>query len=155
MSDSDRFVPRVPGVQYGILDELTGYAVRRAQIRMYEFFISALTPWNITPPRFSALTIVSLNPGLKLTELARIMGIARSGVVALVDVLEEMGYMQRLPVPGDARAFALALTDKGQEDLKAITAAVQAQDQKASAALTPQEQALMREMLLRLSDAPN
>ncbi len=155
MSDPDRFVPRVPGVQYGVLDELTGYAVRRAQIRTYEFFIAALEPWGITPPRFSAMTIVSLNPGLKLTELARIMGIARSGVVALVDVLEEMGYMVRLPVPGDLRAFALALTEKGQRDLVEITKAVQASDQRAAKMLSPEEQAQLREMLLRISDAPN
>jgi DNA-binding MarR family transcriptional regulator len=155
MSDPDRFVPRVPGIQYGVLDELTGYAVRRAQIRTYEFFIAALEAWNITPPRFSAMTIVSLNPGLKLTELAKIMGIARSGVVALVDVLEEMGYMERLPVAGDLRAFALALTDKGQRDLVEITKAVKASDQRAASMLSADEQALLRELLLRISDAPN
>ena len=52
MSDSELFVAHVPGIQYGVLDSLVGYAVRRAQIRMYETFIVALEPWGITPPRF-------------------------------------------------------------------------------------------------------
>lgn len=154
MADPDRFVPRVPGVRYGVLDELTGYAVRRAQIRLYEFFDAALAPWSITPQRFSAMTIVSLNPGLKLIELARVMGIARSGVVALVDVLEEMGYMARQTVPGDARAFSLVLTAKGQRDLVEITRAVKAQDDEVTRMLGDSELVTLRAMLLRISDAP-
>ncbi|MEY4765749.1 MAG: hypothetical protein RI907_2422 [Pseudomonadota bacterium] len=154
MADNDRFVPRVPGIRYGILDELTGYAVRRAQIRLYEFFESALASWSITPQRFSAMTIVSLNPGLKLTDLARIMGIARSGVVALVDALEALNYMERQTVPGDARAFALVLTDKGERDLVEITRAVQACDQEATRMLADSDLSTLRAMLLRISDAP-
>jgi DNA-binding MarR family transcriptional regulator len=153
MSDPDHFIARVPGIQYGVLDTLLGYAVRRAQIRMYETFIAALEPWRITPPRFSALVIVSLNPGLKLTQLARIMGIARSGAVILVDALEEMGYMARMPVPEDRRAFSLVLTDKGEADLQAITQAVVKQDQEATRMLASADQATLREMLLRISDA--
>jgi len=153
MSDPDQFIARVPGIQYGVLDTLTGYAVRRAQIRMYEAFIAALEPWRITPPRFSALVIVSLNPGLKLTQLAKIMGIARSGAVILVDALEEMGYMVRMPVPEDRRAFSLQLTDKGQQDLIAITQAVKRHDEEATRRLGAEEQSSLRGMLMRLSDA--
>ena len=79
MTDDDHYVAHVPGVQYGVLDQLTGYAVRRAQIRMYESFIAALEPWRITPPRFSALVIVSLNPGLKLTQYD-------------LEMIQEVGY---------------------------------------------------------------
>ena len=49
MSDSELFVAHVPGIQYGVLDSLMGYAVRRAQIKQYEAFIAALEPWGITP----------------------------------------------------------------------------------------------------------
>lgn len=154
MSEQDSFVARVPGIQYGVLDSFTGYAVRRAQIRLYENFIRALEPWRITPPRYAAMVIVSLNPGLKLSDLARIMGIARSGVVILVDALEELGYMQRLPAPEDRRAFSLALTDKGQVDLAAITAAVRQQDDQATRTLTQDEQTELHRLLRKISEAP-
>jgi DNA-binding MarR family transcriptional regulator len=154
MSEPDHFVARVPGIQYGVLDSLMGYAVRRAQIRMYETFIAALEPWRITPPRFSALVIVSLNPGLKLTQLAKIMGIARSGAVILVDALEEMGYMVRLPVPEDRRAFSLQLTDKGRADLVEITQAVEAQDGHVVAGLSLDEQQALQRLLLKLCETP-
>lgn len=150
MNDNDLFVARVPGIQYGVLDSLIGYAVRRAQIKMYETFILALEPWGITPPRFSAMVIVSLNPGLKLTQLARIMGIARSGAVILVDALEELGYMQRLPAPEDRRAFSLALTDKGKADLVKITEVVEAQDAQVTQPLSASEQAELHRLLFKL-----
>ncbi len=151
MQDPDHFVPRVPGIDYGVLDTLLGYAVRRAQIQLYEDFIASLAPWGITPPRFSAMVIVSRNPGLKLTQLARIMGIARSGAVILVDALEDLGYMERQPAPEDRRAFSLALTPKGLQDLVDITAAVQAHDARMAQALSASEQGQLREWLLRLS----
>jgi DNA-binding MarR family transcriptional regulator len=150
MSDSELFVAQVPGIQYGVLDNLMGYAIRRAQIKMYETFIVALEPWGITPPRFSAMVIVSLNPGLKLTQLAKIMGIARSGAVILVDALEELSYIQRLPSTEDRRAFSLALTAKGKADLIKITATVQKQDDAVAHSLNAAEQTELHRLLLKL-----
>jgi DNA-binding MarR family transcriptional regulator len=152
MQETDPFVPRVPGIDYGVLDTLLGYAVRRAQIRLYEDFVASLSQWGITPPRFSAMVIVSHNPGLKLTQLAKVMGIARSGAVILVDALEELGYMQRHPVPEDRRAFSLALTKKGQADLAAITAAVQLHDERMAQSLAPDEQSQLREWLMLIGE---
>jgi DNA-binding MarR family transcriptional regulator len=152
-SDPEVFITHMPGVQYGVLDTLLGYAVRRTQIRMYEDFIASLAPWGITPPRFSAMVFVSLNPGLKLTQLSKIMGIARSGVVMLVDALEALGYMVREPAPEDRRAFSLRLTDKGAQDLQAITAAVQAHDTRVSTLLDKAEQAELKRLLGKLCDA--
>ena len=151
MHDTDPFVPRVPGIDYGVLDSLLGYAVRRAQIRLYEDFVSSLAPWGITPPRFSAMVIVSRNPGLKLTQLAKVMGIARSGAVILVDALEDLGYMQRMAVPEDRRAFSLSLTPKGLADLAAIVDAVKAHDERMACMLSPAEQLQLRQQLIRLA----
>lgn len=147
-SPQSGFNPHVPGIDYGVLDSLVGYGVRRAQIAIYNDFLPALEAWNITPPRFSALVIISRNQGLKLTELADVLGIARSGVVALIDTLSEMGYVERLEVPGDRRAYGLALTALGKKDLRQIEQAVIKQDQRAAHRLTQEE----RQQLLALLD---
>lgn len=149
----DHFEPHVPGIDYGVLDSLVGYGVRRAQIVIYEDFIRTLAPWSITPQRFSALTVISRNASLKLTELARVLGIARSGAVLLVDALAAMGYVERQPAPGDRRAYGLALTPKGASDLKAITAAVCEHDRRMVAALSA-EDALQLARLLRQVAGP-
>ncbi|WP_459617509.1 MarR family winged helix-turn-helix transcriptional regulator [Bordetella sp. 2513F-2] len=142
----ERFDPHVSGIDYGALDELVGYAIRRAQIRIYEDFLEALASWDITPQRYSALTLIAANPGLKLTDLARILGIARSGAVQLVDQLQEMGYVQRRDAEHDRRAYALAATASGRRALAAITRAVREHDRRISAGLTQEE----RERLIAL-----
>ncbi|EHK66615.1 MarR family winged helix-turn-helix transcriptional regulator [Achromobacter arsenitoxydans] len=131
----EHFDPHVPGIQYGALDDLVGYAIRRAQILIYEDFLSALAPWDITPQRYSALTLIAANASLKLTDLARILGIARSGAVQLVNQLQDLGYVERQEAERDRRAYALAMTPDGRAALAAITAAVQDHDARISAKL--------------------
>ena len=152
-SEEGQFNPRVPGVDYGVLDQLLGYSVRRAQIVMYEDFIASLAPWQVTPPRFSALVIISRNAGLKLTELANILGIARSGAVALIDSLEGLGHVERRPSPTDRRALGLFMTPKGEQDLVAIIEAVQAHDRRAAGSLTAAEFAQLNLLLSKVMAA--
>lgn len=145
--EDGHFNPKVPGVEYGVLDSLLGYAVRRTQIVMYEDFIASLARWHITPPRFSSMVIIDRNPSLKLTELANVLGIARSGAVALVDSLEELGYVRRVPSPTDKRALGLELTDKGRVDLARVIQAVQEHDRRMARHLNPGEQAQLLVLL--------
>lgn len=147
----DRFEPRVPGVNYGVLDRLVGFALRRAQLLLYEDFVASLAAWNITPPRFSALVIIDHNPNLKLTELARILGVARSGAVTLIDALTALGYVVRQDSPTDKRAFRLALTPKGKRALTAITSAVEQHDKRIVSMLNPGEQSQLMELLRRMA----
>ena len=128
--------PHAPGVDCGVLDTLVGYSVRRAQMAIHDDFVLALAPWHMTPQRFSALTIISRNANLKLTQLAHILGIARSGAVLLVDALAAMGYVERRPSPQDRRAYGLALTPKGVVDLRAITEAVHEHDRRIAACMS-------------------
>lgn len=148
--EAGAFEPHLPGFDYGVLDTLVGYAIRRAQIRLYEDFVRSLAQWNITPPRFSALVLISSNPGLKLTDLAKLMGIARSGAVLLVDALEEMKLVARRPALKDKRAYSLALTSTGRKTLEAASAAVMEHDARISRELSAQEKDALRRMLDRI-----
>ena len=147
----DHFDPHVPGVSYGVLDSLIGYALRRAQLRLYEDFVESLAPWNITPPRFSALVIIDHNPDLKLTDLARILGVARSGAVTLIDALSAQGYVSRQASRSDRRAFRLVLTAKGKRALSEITQAVQQHDRRIVSMLSAEEQQRLMELLRRMA----
>jgi DNA-binding MarR family transcriptional regulator len=145
----------VPGsdvarIDYGVLGTLVGYSVRRAQLRVYEDFIASLEPWSITPARFAALVIIDANPDLKLTQLANILDVARSGAVSLVDALEEPGYVARHPSPTDGRAFGLRITTRGSKALAKITAAVEAHDRRVTAALSAKERAQLKALLDRM-----
>lgn len=137
----------MPGIEYGVLENLVGYAIRRAQIRIYQDFLDAMAERAITPPRFSAMTIIHGNSGMKLTELSRAMGIARSGAVEVVNSLEKLGYVARTDSATDRRAFALVLTESGNLALQEITVAIQAHDERISRRLSPNEQVELRRLL--------
>lgn len=138
---------QVSGVEYGVLDKLVGYAIRRAQIRIYQDFLDAMEAWSITPPRFSAMTIIYCNQGMKLTYLSQAMGIARSGAVEVVNSLEKLGYVTRTDSTTDRRAFALSLTASGEQALQGITSAIEEHDARISARLTQDEQSELRRLL--------
>ncbi|MCK9513402.1 MAG: MarR family transcriptional regulator [Pigmentiphaga sp.] len=146
----ESFDPHIEGVSYGQLDHLIGYAVRRAQIRLYEDFAETLQPWNITPQRFSAFTLIHNNPGIKPTELARAMGIARSGVVIILDWLEAAGYVRRIGEQSDKRTLALEVSVAGARALAQISAAVAAHDSRMSTRLDASEKQQLMMLLDRL-----
>jgi len=75
---------------------------------------------GLTPTQLSALATVDRIGPLRLGDLAAAEGIAPSTLTRLVTVLEERGYVERCPVPGDARASTLAITSDGHAVLELI-----------------------------------
>ncbi len=75
---------------------------------------------GLTPTQLSALATVDRAGPLRLGDLAAAEGIAPSTLTRLVTVLEERGYVQRCPVPGDARASTLTIAPEGHEALERI-----------------------------------
>jgi DNA-binding MarR family transcriptional regulator len=141
-------IHRVPGLDYGVLDQLLGYALRRAQVGMFLAFHAATRGVDITPPRFTALVIVSANPGIGQSALGKVLGIARSGAMLLTDWMEARGLAERRRRPDDARAWGVHLTPRGEKMVAAMKRRVAAEDRKRAGVLSARE----RRELLRLLD---
>ena len=137
---------KVPGVDYDLLDELLGYALRRAQVALFHAFYQATRGMDITPPRFTALVIIGANPGLSQSVLGRVLGIARSGAMHLTDWFEGRGLVERKHRPNDGRAWGLYLTRRGEELVARMKARVLQYDRDRARALSARE----RRELLRL-----
>lgn len=75
---------------------------------------------GLTPTKISALSTVERSGPMRLGDLAAAEGIAPSTLTRLVTALEELGYVERCPVPGDARASTLAVTARGHAVLQRI-----------------------------------
>jgi len=75
---------------------------------------------GLTPTQLSALATVERAGPLRLGDLAAAEGIAPSTLTRLVTALEERGYVDRCPVPGDARASTLAIAPAGRAVLERI-----------------------------------
>jgi DNA-binding MarR family transcriptional regulator len=152
-SDSISFNARIEGINYDILEELIGYAVRRAQLSIYEDFAASLGTEGITPQRFSSLVIIGSNPGISQTRLSEVMGIARSGVVSIIDSFEKAGLVERQE-SGDRRSYNLHLTKEGQRQLKKYKNAVKEHDNRIAQQLTASERQQLRELLGKLCITP-
>lgn len=139
-------IARVPGLDYDVLDELLGYALRRAQVGMFLAFHAATHGEDITPPRFTALVIVGANPGIGQSALGQVLGIARSGAMMLTDWMQERGLVERRRRPNDGRAWGVHLTPRGEKLIADMKRRVGAEDRKRAAVLAPKE----RRELLRL-----
>lgn len=132
----------VPGVDYGLLDGLLGYALRRAQNALYLDFHRATAEWDVSPQRFAALVLISCNPGMRQGLLGQAMGLHRSGALRLTDWLTDQGWAERRDAADDARAWGLHLTPLGRRRLVKLEAAVAAHDSALLAALGEQAPAL-------------
>jgi len=139
---------RVPGLDYGVLDQLLGYSLRRAQVALFLAFHAATHGKHITPPRFTALVIVGANPGISQSTLGAALGIARSGAMLLTNWMVGRGLVERRRRPDDGRAWGLHLTRRGTRAVDEMKTAVVAEDRRRAATLSAGE----RRELLRLLD---
>ena len=79
----------------GELSDLLGYALKRAQLRLYEDFLKCVAPLQLTPAQFSVLLLLEKNPGRNQTEVAGALGILRPNFVAMLDGLESRNLCVR------------------------------------------------------------
>ncbi|TAK44804.1 MAG: MarR family transcriptional regulator [Betaproteobacteria bacterium] len=142
---------RVAGLDYGVLDELLGYALRRAQVAMFLAFHAATRGQDITPPRFTALVIVGANPGISQTALGNVLGIARSGAMVLTDWFQARGLIARRRAPDDRRAWGLHLTARGERMVRSMTRKVVALDRRRAAVLNGEERRQLLSLLNKLA----
>jgi DNA-binding MarR family transcriptional regulator len=104
-------------VQLGELSELLGYALKRAQLKVFEDFLQCVAPVQLTPAQFSVLLLLDNNPGRNQTEIANTLGILRPNFVAMLDSLESRDLCTRMRSANDRRSHILMLTEKGRSVL--------------------------------------
>lgn len=127
-----------------------GYLVRRLDARIAQSFHAALSEESITPARFTALSIIAANPGVRQTDLARELGIARPAALKLVNILDSLGLIECHPVPSDKRISAIMLSKLGREKLSIIEQKVQAHEERLTKNLTQAELQQLMGLLSRL-----
>src|SRR6478609_6416393 len=104
-------------LQLGELSDLLGYALKRAQLKVFEDFLRCVSSLQLTPAQFSVLLLMENNPGRNQTEIANTLGILRPNFVAMLDVLESRELCVRVRSAHDRRSHNLMLTDKGRTTL--------------------------------------
>ena len=90
---------------------------QRVRARLRERF-------SISLPRFDLMAQLERNPqGVKMGELSRRLMVTGGNVTGITDQLVAEGLVERRPIPGDRRAFAVRLTPRGKRAFDAMAAA--------------------------------
>ena len=121
------------------LDELIGYALRRAQLKVFQHLVSRLVAFDLRPAQFTALAIIQQNPGLMQADLARALAIEPPQAVVLLNKLESRGLAVRVRCKPDKRSYGIFLSKAGETLLKQLREVAAQSDLDATAALSAEE----------------
>jgi DNA-binding MarR family transcriptional regulator len=113
---SDEF--EAPELMFAELDNLLGYLLRRAQGAMHRDFMSAVVDLEFTQKQAATCWLIQANPGVSQAEVAASLSMDRATMMALIDRLEDRGYVIRKRSSTDRRRQDLYLTPAGQSALK-------------------------------------
>ncbi len=139
-------------VDLGPLPGLIGYALRRAQLAVFQDFIRELAVIKIRPAQFSVLLVIEANPGLKQSEVSAALGIQRTNFVALFDGLERRGLARRAPAASDRRSHALRLTERGEQLLRRMKALHQRHEERLAARLGESGRRTLLSLLAKITE---
>ena len=97
-----------PAIELVVQTVRTSNALLRASRRIFK-------PFGLTEAQFNVLHVLqSAAVHLTQRELSDILIVDRSNVTGLIDRMETAGWVQRLAVPGDRRAYQVKLTPPGR-----------------------------------------
>lgn len=114
MSDDSATLTSDDGLRAEATTGIIGYRLRRAQLNVFQKFLTVFDDLRLRPAEYSVLVLIADNPGRKQTEIAAVLGIKRANFVTMVHGLEDRGLVQRTPSSADKRANALHLTRDGE-----------------------------------------
>ena len=132
------------------LDDLIGYAMRRAQLKLFQNLIGRLSEHDLRPAQFSALAIIEQNPGLMQADLARALTIEPPQVVPLLNKLESRALAVRVRCKPDKRSYGIFLSKPGETLLKTLKEIAAQSDLDATAALDGEERAELLRLLKKV-----
>lgn len=149
---------RAPGrrdtsLDLGPLPRLMGYALRRAQLAVFQDFHEHFAKHDISPAQFSVLTVLRHNPGASQSQVSDALGVKRANFVPLLDTLERRGLAERRRVTGDRRVSALFLTEPGKDLTRRLERIAIRHEQPFIERIGEEARAQLLLMLARLADA--
>lgn len=124
-----------------------GYLLKHAELRYARLTADALEPFGIGPREWAALNSLDEQHGLSQREVAELLGVDRTTMVALVDDLEAKGWVKRRPQPDDRRKNIVGLTSKGRDLVQRGERVIDECERQFLAALGPSDAARLKSAL--------
>jgi len=132
------------------IEKSVGFLLAKAHQALFARFRDLLAPHGITPPQFALLGFLWQQDSLSQIELSEKTDIDRTTLSGLVDRLEKLGLVRRLPHPSDRRACLVTLTAAGRDAEAVLTPLALHMRQQFSDGLAPGEYEQLCRLLIRL-----
>jgi DNA-binding MarR family transcriptional regulator len=121
------------------LEDLLGFQLRRAQIKLFQHFKSSMTDLDITPGQAGVLILIESNPGISQAALARALEIERATLGETINGLEQKHWVERRKSLSDGRSHALYLSKHGEKLMNTLHTTINSHENKVSANLNKNE----------------
>lgn len=122
MSSSPPDLPAPAVVDLGLLSRSLAFHVRKAQLALQRRGLRSISSQNLGPAEFGTLVLCEQNPGMAQFQIAAALDIDKASVVAVVDRLEELGWLLRRRSNHDRRRYGLYLTPEGARQAHVLRA---------------------------------
>lgn len=129
-------------------DPLSGtlcHELRRTSAAVMTAMSGEFGQWDLKPSEANLLKFVGANPGCTQSDIGRAHRSNPANLVPLIARLERDGLLER--VPGDGRAIALSVSDKGSAVLANVNASFQHLEDRLGANLTADQRRLVVDAL--------
>jgi DNA-binding MarR family transcriptional regulator len=124
-----------------------GYLLKRAHLGFGELVSEALGPLGIDNREWAVLISLDERHPRSQAELATLVGVDRTTMVALVDSLQRKGLVERRPHADDRRKNVIEITPSGRDVRKRAARTVDAVERRFLAVLEEDEAARLRSAL--------
>lgn len=134
--------PTEPGAPHRL-----GYLLKHAQLRYAQLTTAELASLEITPRQWAALNCLDEQHELSQREVAELLGVDRTTMVALVDELQAHGWVTRHPQPDDRRKNLVRLTATGRDLMRRGGRVIDECERRFLAALSEPDAAQLKDAL--------
>ena len=139
-----------PPINVGLLPNLLGYNVRRAQIALWRDLTRSLGEIKVRPAEFSLMILVEANPGVAQIDIANQLDIDKATVVGLVQGLQRRQCVVCRQSAIDRRRQGIYLTPKGQTELNKLRQEMLEHETRFTRLFSAQELAQLFALLRRI-----
>jgi len=137
------------------LDQSVVHLLHRAGQRASDIFGAQMRASGLTPRQYAVLLTAAQHEGASQTELVELTGIDRSTLADVIARLLKKGLLRRRRTKRDARAYAVRLTEDGQQAVARAKPFAAAADEAVLAALSANERDNVMAALAALADHRN
>ena len=133
------------------LTDTAGYMLSKLGQAATEEFAERLRPLRLRPRHCGLLAAIRSMPMTSQLALGQALNVVPSAIVPMIDDLESLDAISRVPDEADRRRHAIQLTPKGAALLQQATAIALKVDDAMLASLEKDERDMLRRLLDKLS----